>query len=158
MFERHALAIIGGALVLMALSLIRPSSGMRMIVLGLLLAAAALVGMNLGLRNLLGALAISFLLLLILPLIHLPTPPPTEAAIPEQVLHITMAQLPRPPPPPTPKLAMQKPVIKPTPVQAPQAPAARSTGRPRQTARERSRNETRARANSVAADGSHRHR
>jgi hypothetical protein len=55
MFER--LAIIGGALVLMALSLIRPSSGMRMIVLGLLLAAAALVGMNLGLRNLLGALA-----------------------------------------------------------------------------------------------------
>jgi hypothetical protein len=35
----------------MALSLVRPSSGMRMIVLGLLLAAAALVGMSLGLRN-----------------------------------------------------------------------------------------------------------
>jgi hypothetical protein len=51
MLERHALAIIGGALVLMALSLVRPSSGMRMIVLGLLLAAAALVGMSLGLRN-----------------------------------------------------------------------------------------------------------
>jgi hypothetical protein len=57
MLERHALAIVGGALVLMALSLVRPSSGMRMIVLGLLLAAAALLGMNLGLRNLLDALA-----------------------------------------------------------------------------------------------------
>ena len=48
MLERHALAIICVALVLMALALIRPSSGMRMIVLGLLLAAAALVGMGLG--------------------------------------------------------------------------------------------------------------
>ncbi len=57
MLERHALAIIGGALVLMALSLVRPSSGMRMIMLGLLLAAAVLVGMSLGLRNLLNALA-----------------------------------------------------------------------------------------------------
>jgi hypothetical protein len=57
MLERHALAIVGGALVLMALSLVRPSSGMRMIVLGLLLAAAALLGMNLGLRNLRDALA-----------------------------------------------------------------------------------------------------
>ena len=57
MLERHALAIIGGALVLMALSLVRPSSGMRMIVLGLLLAATMLVGMSLGLRNLLTALA-----------------------------------------------------------------------------------------------------
>ena len=56
MLERHALAIIGGVLVLMALALIRPSSGMRMIVLGLLLAAAALIGMGLGLRNLLSAL------------------------------------------------------------------------------------------------------
>ena len=45
MLERHADAIIGGALVLMALALIRPSSGMRMIALGLLLAAAAVVGM-----------------------------------------------------------------------------------------------------------------
>ena len=53
MLERHALAIIGGALVLMALWLVRPSSGMRPIVLGLLLAAAALVGMGLGLRHLL---------------------------------------------------------------------------------------------------------
>jgi hypothetical protein len=44
------------ALLLMALALIRPSSGMRMIVLGLLLAAAALVGMDLGLRNLLSGL------------------------------------------------------------------------------------------------------
>lgn len=57
MLERHALEIIGGALVLMALALIRPSSGMRMIVLGLLLAAAALVGMGLGLQSLLGALS-----------------------------------------------------------------------------------------------------
>ena len=56
MFERHAIAIIGGALVLMVLALIRPSSGMRMIVLGLLLAAAAVVGMGLGLRDLLRAL------------------------------------------------------------------------------------------------------
>jgi len=56
MLERHALAIVGGALVLMALALVRPSSGTRMIVLGLLLAAAALVGMSLGLRNFVGAL------------------------------------------------------------------------------------------------------
>jgi len=42
--------------VLMALTLVRPSSGMRMIVLGLLLAAAALVGMGLGFRNLISAL------------------------------------------------------------------------------------------------------
>jgi hypothetical protein len=56
MLEWHTLAIIGGALVLMALTVIRPSSGMRRIVLGLLLAAAALAGMGLGLRNLLSAL------------------------------------------------------------------------------------------------------
>jgi|HubBroStandDraft_6_1064221.scaffolds.fasta_scaffold511456_1 hypothetical protein len=57
MLERHALEIIGGALVLMALALIRPSSGIRMIVLGLLLAAAALIGMGLGLQRLFGALS-----------------------------------------------------------------------------------------------------
>jgi hypothetical protein len=56
MLEQYALDIFAGALVLMALALIRPSSGMRMIVLGLLLAAAALVGMGVGLRNLLSAL------------------------------------------------------------------------------------------------------
>jgi hypothetical protein len=56
MFERHSLAITCVALVLMALALIRPSSGTRIIVLGLLLAAAALVGMGLGFRNLLSAL------------------------------------------------------------------------------------------------------
>jgi hypothetical protein len=56
MFERHSLAITCVALVLMALALIRPSTGTRMIVLGLLLAAAALVGMGLGFRNLLSAL------------------------------------------------------------------------------------------------------
>ena len=52
MLERHALEIAAVALALLALSLVRPSSGMRMIVLGLLLAAAALVGMNLALRQL----------------------------------------------------------------------------------------------------------
>jgi hypothetical protein len=56
MLERHALAIACIALALMALTLIRPSSGMRMVVLGLLLAAAALVGMGLGFRNLLSGL------------------------------------------------------------------------------------------------------
>ncbi len=56
MLERHALAINCIGLVLMAVALIRPSSGMRMIVLGLLLAAAALVGMGLGFRNLLSEL------------------------------------------------------------------------------------------------------
>jgi hypothetical protein len=56
MLERHGLAITCIALVLMALALIRPSSGMRMIVLGLLLAAAALVGMSLGFQNLLSVL------------------------------------------------------------------------------------------------------
>ena len=56
MLERHALEIIGGALVLMALVVIRPSSGMRMIMFGLLLAAVALVGMGLGVRSLLSAL------------------------------------------------------------------------------------------------------
>ena len=56
MLEWHALAIIGGALVLMVLALIRPSSGMRRVVLGLLLAAAAMFGMGLRVRNLLSAL------------------------------------------------------------------------------------------------------
>ena len=56
MLERHALAITCIALVLMALALIRPSSGMRMIVLGLLLAAVALFGMGVGVRGLLSAL------------------------------------------------------------------------------------------------------
>ena len=56
MLEWQELAIIGGALVLMALAVIRPSSGMRMIMFGLLLAAVALVGMGLGVRSLLSAL------------------------------------------------------------------------------------------------------
>jgi hypothetical protein len=56
MLEWHELAIIGGVLVLMALAVIRPSSGMRMIMFGLLLAAVALVGMGLGVRSLLSAL------------------------------------------------------------------------------------------------------
>ena len=56
MLERHALAINCVALVLMALALIRPSSGMRMIVFGLLLAAAAMVGMSLGFQKLISTL------------------------------------------------------------------------------------------------------
>ena len=56
MLERHALAINCVALVLMALALIRPSSGMRMIVCGLLLAAAAMVGMSLGFQKLISTL------------------------------------------------------------------------------------------------------
>ena len=56
MLEWRELAIIGGALVLMALAVIRPSSGMRMIMFGLLLAAVVLVGMGLGVRSLLSAL------------------------------------------------------------------------------------------------------
>lgn len=57
MFERHALAITAVALLVMALSLVRPSSGMRIIVLGLVLAAAALVGMDLGLHQLFEAVS-----------------------------------------------------------------------------------------------------
>ena len=45
------------ALVLMALTLVRPSSGLRIIVFGLLLAAAAMVGMGLGLRGLLDTIS-----------------------------------------------------------------------------------------------------
>jgi hypothetical protein len=56
MLEWHTLAIIGGALVLMALALIRPSSGMRMIAFGLLLAAVVLAGMGVGVRSLVSAL------------------------------------------------------------------------------------------------------
>jgi hypothetical protein len=55
MLERHGLAIVSVALVLMAVALVRPSSGMRTIVLGLLLAAVALVGMSVGFRHLLEA-------------------------------------------------------------------------------------------------------
>jgi hypothetical protein len=77
-------------------------------------------------KSLLGALAVCLLLALIFPLIRLPLVLPPEEASPEQVLHITMA-LPRPPPPPRvlpppPKLAVQKPVEKPTPQQARKAP------------------------------------
>ena len=55
MLEWHTLAIVGGALVLMALAVIRPSSGMRMIAFGLLLAAVVLARMGLGVRSLLSA-------------------------------------------------------------------------------------------------------
>ena len=55
--EREALAILSCALVLMALTLVRPSSGMRIIVFALFLAAAAMVAMGLGLRDLLDAIS-----------------------------------------------------------------------------------------------------
>jgi hypothetical protein len=55
--ERQGLAILSCAVVLMALALVRPSSGMRIIVFALLLCAAAVLGMTLGLRNLLGTVA-----------------------------------------------------------------------------------------------------
>jgi hypothetical protein len=77
-------------------------------------------------KSLLGVLAVCLLLALILPLIPLPLAQAPAETPPEQVLHITMA-LPRPPPPPhvlppPPKLAVQKPVEKPTPQQARKAP------------------------------------
>ncbi len=71
-------------------------------------------------KSLLGALAVCLLLALILPLVGLPLARPPEEALPEHVLHITMAQLPRPPVPPRrlpppPRPEVQKPVEKPTP-------------------------------------------
>ena len=71
-------------------------------------------------KSLLGALAVCLLLTLIFPLIRMPLERALEETPPEQVLHITMAQLPRPPPPPRrlpppPKPEVQKPVEKPTP-------------------------------------------
>jgi len=72
-------------------------------------------------KSLLGTLAVCLLLALIFPFIPLPLTKVAEETPPEQVLHITMA-LPRPPPPrvlpPPPKLAVQKPIEKPTPQQA----------------------------------------
>jgi hypothetical protein len=78
-------------------------------------------------KSLLGALAVCLLLTLIFPLIRLPLERAIEETPPEQVLHITMAQLPRPPPPlrqlpPPPKPVVQKPVEKPTPEQARKSP------------------------------------
>ena len=77
-------------------------------------------------KSLLGTLAVCLLLALILPFIPLPLTQAPQETAPEQVLHITMA-LPRPPPPPRvlpppPKLAVQKPIEKPTPQQARKAP------------------------------------
>ena len=77
-------------------------------------------------KSLLGVLAVCLLLALIFPLIPMPVALTPQQTPPEQVLHITMA-LPRPPPPPRvlpppPKLAVQKPIEKPTPQQARKAP------------------------------------
>ena len=78
-------------------------------------------------KSLLSTLAVCLLLAVIFPLIRLPLASAPEQTRPEQVLHITMA-LPRPPAaaeaccPPPPKLAVQKPIEKPTPQQARKAP------------------------------------
>jgi hypothetical protein len=76
-------------------------------------------------KSLLSTLAVCLLLALTISLITLPILRPPEEVQPEQVLHITMAQLPRPPPPPRvppPKPQVQKPVEKPTPQLAQQPP------------------------------------
>jgi hypothetical protein len=57
MSERQALAILTGTLALMALTLVRPSSGMRNIVLGLMLTGMTLIRMVFGIRVLLGSIA-----------------------------------------------------------------------------------------------------
>jgi outer membrane biosynthesis protein TonB len=77
-------------------------------------------------KSLLGALAVCLLLALVVFLIRLPELRTLEAALPEQVLHITMA-LPRPPPPrvlppPPPKPIVQKTVVNPTPQKSQQPP------------------------------------
>lgn len=78
-------------------------------------------------KSLLSTLAFCLLLALIITLIRLPFVQPPEEAQAEQVLHITMAQLPRPPPPPPrlpppPKPQLQKPIEKPTPQMAQKPP------------------------------------
>jgi hypothetical protein len=77
-------------------------------------------------KSLLSTLAVCFLLALIISLVRLPLVQPPEEIAPEQVLHITMAQLPRPPPPPRlpppPKPQVQKPIEKPTPQLAQKPP------------------------------------
>jgi hypothetical protein len=76
-------------------------------------------------KSLLSTLAFCFLLALMISLISLPLVQPPEAIEPEHVLHITMAQLPRPPPPPKvlpPKPQLQKPIEKPTPQLAQKPP------------------------------------
>ena len=77
-------------------------------------------------KSLLGALAVCLLVALIVFLIRLPERLTLEAALPEQVLHITMA-LPRPPPPrvllpPPPKPIVQKTVVNPTPQKSQKPP------------------------------------
>jgi hypothetical protein len=57
MAERQAFAILTCALALMGLTPVRPSSGMRNIVFGLMLTGMALIGMVSGIRALLGSIA-----------------------------------------------------------------------------------------------------
>ncbi len=57
MSERQALAILTCTLALMALTLVRPSSGMRNIVFGLMLTGMALIGMVFGIRAFWASLA-----------------------------------------------------------------------------------------------------
>lgn len=77
-------------------------------------------------KSLLSTLAFCLLLALTITLIRLPFVQPPEEAQAEQVLHITMAQLPRPPAPrpvpPPPRHEVQKPVEKPTPQLAQKPP------------------------------------
>jgi hypothetical protein len=77
-------------------------------------------------KSLLSTLAVCLLLALIVSLVRLPLVQPPEALQPDEALHITMAQLPRPPPPPPrvqpPKPQLQKPIEKPTPQLAQKPP------------------------------------
>lgn len=76
-------------------------------------------------KSLLSTLAVCLLLALIISVVRLPLVQAPEEIQPEQVLHITMAQLPRPPPPPKvvpPKPQVQKPIEKPTPQLAQKPP------------------------------------
>ena len=57
MADRQAFAILTCPLALMALILVRPSSGLRSIVFGLMLTGTALIGMVFGIRVLLGSIA-----------------------------------------------------------------------------------------------------
>ena len=56
MAERQAFAILTCALALMALTLVRPSSGMRNIVFGLMLTGMVLIGLVFGVRILFGSI------------------------------------------------------------------------------------------------------
>ena len=56
MSERQALVILTCTVALMALTLVRPSSGLRNIVFGLMLTGMALIGIVFGIKGLLGSI------------------------------------------------------------------------------------------------------